>query len=423
MKIKFINARVLINNNEKYSLEENQVLVSGENIVKIAKSIEDDADRTIDVKGDVLMPGFVNAHAHNPMTLLRGIKNDVDLQTWLFDYIIPNEQKLTKEDIYYGEMLGIAESVRAGITCFEENYFEIDSTYKAIKKAKMRARIGIGVSFRGEETQEEYFENFIKLIVGNNLVKAVSYPHSIYTVPEENMEEFITLAKKHNLPVATHLCETLKEVGDCIVKNKVTPPRYLEDMGFMDRGATLYHCVHMDKDDIQILFDYNANVVTCPSSNLKLASGIAPLHTFLDKGINLAIGTDGPASNDSLDMFKEMFLCATLPKANLKESQVMTIDQILSMATVNGAKALGFEKLGKIEEGYKADLILVDVNGLHHMPQNNLISNLVYSAKSSDVYLTMVAGNILYENGKFNIGEDINAITLKAKQIASKFDS
>lgn len=420
MKIKFINAQVLKKENGNYILSKQDVLVENDKIKTIASHIEEKAERIIDVKENILMSGFVNAHAHNVMTLLRGIKNDVSLQTWLFDYIFPNEKKLTPEDAYWGEMLGIAESVKAGITCFEEDYFYFKNIIEAINKAKIRARIGMGKDFQGKTLQED-LEDTLKLLTNNQLIKPDVYPHSIYTVSEEDMEIYITFAKKHSLPMSTHLSETLKEVGDCIEQRKQTPPQYLESMGFFDRKATLHHCVHMDKDDIEILQNYNVSVVTCPSSNLKLASGFAPVYSFLQKGINVAIGTDGPASNDSLDMFKEMFLVATLQKAYLGESDVITVNEVLDMATINGAKALGFNNIGKIEEGYSADLILIDVNGLHHMPKNNLISNLVYSAKSSDVYLTMVNGNILYENGNFYIGEDINKIVNQCSEIAKKF--
>ena len=176
----------------------------------------------------------------------------------------------------------------------------------------------------------------------------------------------------------------------------------------------------MDKDDIRILADYEANVVTCPSSNLKLGSGIAPIYSMKEQGLNICIGTDGTASNNSLDMFKEMFLVATLNKATLYDASIISANEVLDMATKNGAKALGFENCGDIKEGYFADLILVDLSKPHHQPLNNIISNLVYSAKSSDVYFTMVNGKILYENGKFNIGEDIEKIYENCQKITKR---
>ena len=201
------------------------------------------------------------------------------------------------------------------------------------------------------------------------------------------------------------------EVGDCSVKNNdLTPPELLEDFGFLDRAATLYHCVHCDKDDLDILANYGASVVSCPSSNLKLASGIAPLYAMAQKGINVALGTDGAYSNNSLDMFKEMFLAATLQKATLYSADVMPANLVLDMATKNGSKALGFDNMGDIAPGNVADIILVDITAPHHQPVNNIISNLVYAAKSSDVYLTMINGKILYRNGQYFLGEDAKKI-------------
>lgn len=420
MKIKFVNANVLLFENEQFVLKNKQLLVEDDKIKKISNVIDENADRVIDVENNILMSGFINCHAHNAMTLLRCIKNDVDLQTWLFDYIFPNEEKLTPQDVFYGEMLGIAEGLRAGITCFEESYFFYKEVVDAINKAKVRARVGIGKEKNGKGVLFD-LKKALKLFDDKKIIKPVVYPHSIYTVSEEDMETYITFAKQNNLPISTHLAETLKEVGDCIIENKVPPVSYLESLGFFDRKATLDHCVHVDKEDVQILKNYDVNVVTCPSSNLKLASGIAPINTFLVNKINVAIGTDGPASNDTLDMFKEMFLVATLQKASLHESEVVKVDEVLKMATINGAKALGFEKLGKIEEGYYADLILLNTKGLHYAPYNDLKSALVYCAKCQDVYLTMVNGNILFENGKFNIGEDIDEIVLKCQNASKKF--
>ncbi len=421
MKIKFINAQVLLNKSDKFVLENKQVLVNKDKIEKISDEIDEVADKIIDVENNILMPGFVNAHAHNVMTLLRGIKQDASLQTWLFEHMLPNEALLKDEDIYYGEMLGIAESLKAGITCFEENYFSFVPLLKAIKESGIRARVGIGKN-RTNQSVTKDLEEALKLFDSDSaLVKPVVYPHSIYTTTEEELDEFVNFSAKHNLNVSTHLSETLLEVGDCIATHKKTPPRYLEDAGFLDRGATLYHCVHMDKDDIEILKSYDASVVTCPSSNLVLGSGICPVNTLLNQDVLVAIGTDGPASNNRIDMFKEMFLVASLQKGILQEPEMVTVHQVLKMATENGAKALGFEKVGRVEEGFFADLILVNVKGFHNVPHNDLVSNLVYSTMASDVYFTMVNGKVLYENNKLNLPVDESIIKQKAFESAKKF--
>ncbi len=419
VKIKFINALVL-NLDEKPFLSKKQVLVDGKTIVSISEKISTVADRVIDVKENILMGGFANAHAHNAMTLFRGFKSEVDFQSWLFDYIIPLEKKLSGEDVFWSEMLGIAEGLASGVTAFEECYFHLSYVLKAIKKAKVRARVGIEI-MQGRESAFDLNEKIKLFDKNDDLIKPIVYPHSIYSLSENELSEAITFAAKNNLPISTHLSETLEEVGKCAVANNgKSPVAYLEDLGFFDRDATLYHCVHLDKFDAQILQKYNVNIVTCPSSNLKLANGIAPLSMFLNNDINVAIGTDGAASNDSVDMFKEMFLTSNLQKAILYDPQVMKINEVLKMATENGYRALNFEKCGKIKQGYNADLILVDVQGIHHQPQNDLLSNLIYSAKSTDVYLTMVNGKILYENGKFDIGENIETIISKCKEIKNR---
>lgn len=414
MNVKFINARIL------GEVDLKQLYIKGNIIHKISNIIQEPADRVIDLKGKLLMSGFVNAHCHNPMTLLRGIKDDVNLQTWLFDYMFPNEAKLSEEDLYYGELLGIAESIRSGITCIEENYFSCQGNIEAIKKSKIRARFGITTERESDDFVKDFDECLISLKDSNLIVPSI-FIHSIYTTSEQEIMEQTAYAKAHNLPVSIHLSETLEEVGECMTKHNQTPVEYLESLGFFDRPATAYHCVHMDKDDVKILADYNVNVVTCPSSNLKLGSGIAPVHTFLENGINVALGTDGPASNNSLDMFKEMYLCSCLQKAHFYDSSVVSASQTLKIATENGAKMMGF-KSGIIKEGYLADLIVVDINKLHYYPCDNMESNLVYAGRADDVVLTMVNGEILYENGKFNLGFDLDYVIKKCFEIRKRLE-
>ena len=413
MKTHFKNAKIL----SQGEIIEGDVIVDGNKISYVGQSIEESADMVIDVQGNLLMSGFVNAHCHTPSTVLRGIADDKPLQEWL-EEIIPYEKSMTDDDIYWSTMLGIAEYVSSGITSVEENYGHLEPILKAYKNAGIRARISIG--FPNVGISEKYTLKKQLEMVKKAGFKAVAYAHSIYGTSEENLEKLIAFAKKNNLPLAIHMSETLKEVGDCSVKNDQTPPEFLESIGFFDRDVCVYHSVHCDKDDIEILANYDVNVVTCPSSNLKLGSGIAPIYALQNSGVNIAIGTDGAYSNNSYDMFKEMFLVATLNKGTLNRADIITANQVLDMATRNGAKVLGFEKVGDIIEGYFADLILVDLKKPHNQPDDDIISNLVYSTRASDVYLTMINGKIVYENGKFNIGEDIDKIYLENQKIRSK---
>ena len=415
MKYLFKNAKIFSGG----EIIDGCVVIDGENIAYVGKNPPKwQFDEEIDVCGNVLMSGFVNAHCHTPSTALRGISDDKVLEDWLED-IIPKEQSLSNQEIYYSAMLGIMEYVRAGITCVEENYGRLNDVVRAYQTAGLRARIGIGFP-NPYQDEEMPLEKQLDLVKSAGFMP-VCYAHSVYGTSEENFEKLITFARQNNLPLSTHLSETLAEVGDCSVKNNdLSPPELLEEYGFLDRPCTVYHAVHCDKDDLELLSQYSASVVTCPSSNLKLASGIAPVYAMTQKGINVAIGTDGAYSNNSYDMFKEMFLVATLNKGLLNKADILPAQEVLKMATINGAKALGFEKLGDVKVGFKADIILVDISSPHHQPLNSVLSNLVYSAKSSDVYLTMCAGKILYRNGEYYIGEDTKKIYAENQKIKQK---
>ena len=425
MKTLFKNAKILDLDLEQGYFE-GYVLVTDEVISYVGPKMPTDAcDKVIDVKNNLLMPGFVNTHAHTAMTILRGVKDDAKLQEWLFENIIPCEDQMTAQDVYWGQMLGIAEYVKAGITSFEEMYFGIEGISKAIAKSGIRARITIGAkvstppNYNCYQDLKQKYET-IKKLTNPNLVSIACFAHAIYTTSEEKFFDMLKFAKDYNLNLGIHLAETLKEVGDCTqAHNGLTPAGYLEQLGFLDRPCLCAHCVHMDKDDLQILADYDSSVALNCSSNLKLASGIPPIYAMLNKGINVSIGTDGCASNNSLDMFKEMFLVATLSKVSIYDPSVVSARQVLKMATLNGAKALNINS-GEIKVGKNADMIIVDLSSPHMCPCTNIVSNLVYSAKSSDVKLTMVGGKILYKDGEFNIGEDLQIIYQNVNSIRKR---
>lgn len=421
----FKNAKILDLDSEQGYFN-GYVVVENNLITKVTKQQPMlQADKEIDVCGNILMPGFVNTHAHTAMTILRGIKDDATLQEWLFDNVVPCEIQLTDEDVYWGQMLGIAEYARCGITAMEENYFNQEGITKAISKSGMRSRIALQIKVSDSKKQNTYKElkkqlKIIKKNTNSELVNVSCFAHAIYTTNENMFFDLLRFAKENNLPLGVHLAETLKEVGDCTFQhNGLTPAGYLESLGFLDRQCLCAHCVHMDKDDLQVLADYNVSVSTCPSSNIKLASGIAPIYAMQNKGINITIGTDGVASNNSLDMFKEMFLVATLSKVSLYNPAVVSCRNVLKMATINGAKAMGINS-GEIKEGKNADIILIKTTEPHMQPEANILSNLVYSAKGSDVYFTMVGGKVLYDNGEYNIGENLETIYKKVNEIRKR---
>ena len=419
MKYLFKNANILSGEEIIFGnvvVDENKIVYVGKNLPNEKKF-----DEVIDVNQNLLMSGFINAHCHTPSTVLRGISDDKPLEEWLED-IIPKERTLSDDDIYWSTMLGIMEYVRGGITGVEEDFGRLVPVVKAHKTSGLRTRISIGFPNVAQKKEDMPLDKQLEVVQEAGL-SAVCFAHSVYGTSEENFEKLITFAAKNDLPVSTHMSETLTEVGDCTVKNNdLSPPQLLEDYGFFDRQATVFHAVHCDKDDLDILANYDINIVSCPASNLKLASGIAPIYAASQKGINVALGTDGAYSNNSYDMFKEMFLAATLNKAALYKADILPAHKVVQMATKNGAKALGFENVGDIKEGNFADLILVDLTGVHHQPVNNIISNLVYSAKSTDVYFTMVNGKILYHNGKYNIGESPEKIYEKVTKIKNKLN-
>ena len=265
----------------------------------------------------------------------------------------------------------------------------------------------------------EYLKKEASLIKANPRIKPACFVHAIYTTSRDVIKESVEFVNKENMPLSIHLSETEKEVNDANKNYGCSPVEYLNNLGFFDRTCLAYHGVHLNQKDMEILNKKGVSVSLCMSSNLKLASGIAPIYELYKNGINLTIGTDGVASNNSLDMFKEMFLVATLSKVRAGRTDVISAKDVLKMATINGAKALGFNA-GNIKEGMLADIILIDISGAHYYPQQELVSHLVYAGKSSDVYLTMVDGKILYEEGSFFVGEKKEKIFENANKIREK---
>lgn len=419
MKILFINAQILDFN--KRELLKGDVEISDGIITKVGTFTPDKVyDEIIDCQMNLLMPGFVNAHCHTPMTILRSLNDLVELNEWLFDYILPAESKLTSEDVYWGEMLGIMESVRGGITCFEEGYFHNDSVCRALEKSGIRARIGIGPAIGDNGmSNAEYLEKCVKQINETPLIHKSCFIHAIYTTSEQKIKESIEFAKQKQMAMSIHLAETKKEFDECLATRQFSPTQYLNSIGLFDLPCLCYHSIYLTDEDISILKQKNVSVATCPSSNLKLGSGIAPIRKMLDKGINICIGTDGVASNNNLDMFKEMFLVANLEKTQSNNYANINPVDIIKMATLNGAKALGINS-GEIGVGKNADIILVDINQPHYFPQENLLSHLVYAGKSSDIILTMIGGKVIYDKGKYFLPEAPNVIFKKVNDIRAK---
>lgn len=422
MKIRFYNARIL-------TMEENAEIFEGElhteesRITYAGKGVapngEKDWDREIDCAGNLLLPGFKNAHTHSAMTFLRSYADDLPLQEWLYNRVFPMEAKLTKEDQVDLAKLGMLEYLTSGITSNFDMY--LDNMCHAIASKELGYRTvlcGSMNDFGGTvpETEEEYYKI-------NEVSPLVSYRlgfHAEYTTKGETIEELAKLAQKMKEPVYLHLAETKKEVDECYGRYGMSPVKYLDSVGIFENGGGGFHGVWMNEEDMDICLNKNVSIVSNPSSNVKLASGVADLCTMLDKGINLALGTDGPASNNALDMFREMYLAATLQKVTKMDAAAMDAAAVLRMATTGGAKAMGLTDCDVLAVGKKADIIMINMHRPNMQPENNIVKNLVYSGSKENIKLTMIDGKILYENGEFFVGEDVEDIYKKANAIIKR---
>lgn len=431
MKIKIKNATLLNVEDESVSCGQTVCIDNG-----MITFVGDDnnlfcvpfvADREIDFGGDILLPGFVNAHAHNAMTLFRGLKDDVPLEEWLYDNMFVVEKKLVAEDVYYGTVLGLLESVSSGITTNLDAYFFNDEIIRANIDVGTRLVCAVDATETQGVDRREFLTNRLKLLSSrfdNGRINYIAYGHSIYTLDEQDLEGTLLFANDFKLNLHIHLAETLNEVGECFSKRNRTPVQYLEEIGFFERPCLLAHGVHIDKDDYIILQQHNVSIAHCPASNLKLGNGFAPIYSYLQNGINVCLGTDGPASNNSIDMFREIYLSSILQKGLFNDPSAITAWQALKMATINGATALGLENVGLIKEGYKADLIRIDLSAINMQPVNSFVSNIVYSSSARNIKMTMIDGKIVYENGIFlnniNVEEILQKCSIAVKRLKSK---
>lgn len=413
MNYLFKDVKVLSMNGEIEILNSCDVFIEDGLVKKIAQqsdSIKEfDNAVVINGKGKLLMPGLINGHSHVPMTLLRNYADDLDLQTWLFNHIFPIEAKLTGDDIYWGAILGIMEMLSTGTTCFVDMYDHMNDLANAVESSGIRAHLSRGMTnpdegpdFSNHQGLKESID-FYKQWNGaaDGRITAAFAPHAIYTCSTAFIKEIIRQANLLGAPIHVHLDETRSEHEDCLKKHGKTPTKYLYDLGLFDLKTIAAHCVWIDDEDINLLKEKDVTIAHNPTSNLKLASGIAPIIKAKDKGVNVILGTDGASSNNNLNMFEEINLAALIHKGVNHNPRLLRASESLSMATSNGAIALGVNNIGTIKEGAKADLILIDMDKPHLIPVHNIISSLAYSVQGADVYLTMVNGRVLYENGEY----------------------
>ncbi len=373
-------------------------------------------DREIDADGGLVMPSFKNAHTHSAMTFLRSYADDLPLQEWLFNKIFPMEAKLTGEHIYHLSRLAILEYLTSGVTASFDMYFEPDAYVKANIDSGFRTVLCGSIS--GEPSNLGRLDGYMQKF--NGMHPLISYRlgfHAEYTASYELLEGMADLAKKYRQGVSTHNSETAKEVRECVDKYGKTPTELFDSLGLFEFGGSSFHCVHLSDNDISIFRDRGLYAVSCPGSNAKLASGIAPIVKLHDAGVKLALGTDGPSSNNCLDMFREMFLMTALQKLSLDDAAACPAAWVLEAATVGSAHAMGLDDCDVLSPGKQADLIILDLSQPNMQPLNSVANNIVYSGSKQNVALTMCAGKVLYERGEFFIGADPREIYAKANEI------
>lgn len=431
MNIRFYNARILTMV-EPIEVITGQLWVSGERILYVGSLEKEDEitakiggqtpnwDREIDCDGNLLMPGFKDAHAHSAMVLFRSIADDEPLQGWLEKRIFPVEGQMTGQDVYELTKMSVLEYLTSGVTAVFDMYLTPETILDAYTECGMRNVQVSGINNFGPVPQVME-ERFLKLNQKNSLSSYMLGLHAEYTCSMELLETIAAMVQKYKAPFFAHNSETEFEVKECFERYGMSPTQLFDKLGLYDFGGGGYHCVYFDDKDFEIFKKRGLTAVTNPASNLKLASGIAPIARFLEEGISVAIGTDGAGSNNCLDMFREMFLVTGLAKYLSRDAASVDALEVLRMATVNGAKAMGLTDCDVLAEGKYADLIMIDMHQPNMQPINNIAKNIVYSGSKQNVKMTMINGKILYEDGRFDIGEDPEELYRKANAIAERF--
>ncbi len=453
MRILFKNADILIRGENGYETLKNAYLgIENDKIVYVSlKAPEDSYEVIKDYSNKLLMPGLVNGHGHAAMTILRGVGSGLPLQEWLNDAIFPIEAKLTPNDVYVGTKLACLEMIASGTTTFSDMYdfpysvalavaesgiktnccrTGLCTDFLPISSPRFKETVSVAATLSGDvkvdeecerELKTKEFPKVLEAAIKDGRVRGDLSYHSEYLTTEEFVKGLSDENKKLNVCIQMHASETEKEVNACKERhNGLTPIEYFEKNGVFDNGnAYLAHCVHATENDLDIMAKTHTSLISNPSSNMKLASGFAPIRKALDKGVNVGLGTDGCASNNNLDMFEEMHILALIQSGINKDPTNLSASEIIDMATVGSAKAMHRYDIGKIEVGYKADIIALDLNKPHLIPNLDSASLIVYSAHGSDVSMTMVDGKILYEDGKF-LSLDKEQIVKETEEIVKR---
>lgn len=373
-------------------------------------------DRIVECNGNLLMPGFKNAHAHSAMVFLRDVPKNVTLQEWLFDYVFPREERLQHGDVYNLNKVSYLEYLEGGITfCFEHYFFPPESAESA-KDFGMRTLLLGCYSLGVTSTNIDEIERLANLYNNeeDGLVRYLVGFHAEYTTDDSLLNGTKEAMNRVKMPFYTHISETVKEVKECFERHQKTPLQYLYEEGLFKYGGGGFHCCHLTDEEVRICKENNLNIISCPGSNDYLGSGEAPLSKYLASGVNVALGTDGPASNEGLDMFREMQLVVKHEKESIPPYE------ILKMATVNASKAMCLDNADVLGVGKYADIIMLDLSKPNMKKTDDVIKNIVYFGNKDNVVLTMIDGQILYENGVYNIKESVEDIYKKAEEISRR---
>lgn len=400
-------------------IERGDVAIEDNEIADIGEDLGTDAETIIDAEGKAVLPGLINAHTHLSMVLFRGVGDDLDLQTWLSEKIWPREDKLKAENVHDGARLGCLEMIKSGTTCFADLYFFMDQVARAIDESGLRANLAYGIIEQGDgekmEREIEIGRSLVEDYEGafNGRIRTMLGPHSTYTCSTECLNEIRKIADDYGVGIHIHLSENRKEIDTVKEMHGKRPPEFLDSINFLKSDVLAAHCICVNEEEIEILEETGTKPVHNPVSNMKLGSGIAPVPEMISGGIPVGLGTDGAASNSNLDMLEEMKFAALLNKAHKRDPTVLPAEKALRMATIDSAKALGWEEeIGSIERGKKADIILIDLNKPHLTPATDIESHVVYSCNGSDVDTVIVDGEILMQ------GRDV--LTLDGEEIMER---
>lgn len=419
-------AQVITQDNKRNILKDTDILIKDGIIKELGENLST-TGKTMDCKDRLAMPGLINTHNHLAMSLFKGYGDDMPLDKWLQEKIWPAEAKLDDASVKYGVLLAMIEMIKTGTTCFNDLYFSTDAILKSARSTGLRGFVAYGMIDLGNpektESEIEATKSFLKNFTSdkNSLIKPMLGPHSPYTCSKDLLEKTKRLANKNNLPIHIHVSETKKEIDDSIKDKGMRPVEYLNEICFLDKNIILAHACHLSENEIDLIKKSGARISHNPTSNMKLATGGAmPLKEILVAEIPTGLGTDGSASNNSLDLFGEMKVCALLHKFADTDPETANAQQVLDLATIGGAKVLGLEnEIGSIEVGKRADIILIDLNDTTMVPNHNSVSNLVYSATGACVDTTIVNGKVLMENRVLKTIDEKSVIE-KVKEFALK---